>query len=753
MAEVSKNLSKTNADGADTPDGPVDSITNQTALAGDSYYSWRMRELGISDEQNTVAVEYSCYDDFVTRQAAVFTENERGGIDILYVGLNGLKTYLKNEKKETPYIRTRLHPDVEKSGLPKYLTPKGAGTHVFIPPQVLVAYHQQQNVNTLFITEGEFKAFKACMHGLFCIGTQGIHNTHERDERGNSVLNTEIEQIIKTCQIKNVVLLLDNDCLNVEFAEDKDLSKRPYSFFSAVKNFREYTRHLYCDVYLSHLKTDLKTKGIDDLLCSANGLEQAIVEDLLSINKREGTYCITQNISDSTIKLLKGYFHLNTVQEFYAAYEDSIGEKKFRYSNHYYQHDGVEVKLLISDQIMKYIRVGNEYYKRIDVPDRNGKPCPTLAIRTRPTITDDFGKEAFKYIPKYEAFTLVPSHHDYQQIIQNCYNAYHRLSHQPLPGSIDNSLAMVKHIFKDKYEFGLDYLQLLYMKPEQLLPILLLQSQERNTGKSTFGQWLTEIFEANAVKLGNADLENDFNSTYAERLVIVVDETTLSKKITSEAIKRMSTEQGKIFVNAKGRQQYETDWIGKFVFITNTVNTALYIGKGEMRYFVRTIDKLPATDDPDMGDKLREEIPAFLHFLAHRSLRHSRHGRMFFDFSDYQTAELGTAIEENKSSLEREILQLIEDTFDAFPHARDLQFSLGDISTELKNRSKYRPVETDIKKVLQTELGLVPEKQRRYYYHSLLLSQEADQNQSGRNRTGKPYTFLRERFCHEKVQE
>ena len=717
--------------------------TIETAI---SYYASRMHQLGISDEQNTINVEYTCYDDHTTRKAFIFTENEQKGIDILYVGLNGLKTYLKNGKREIPYVRTRLHPDHEKNGLPKYLTPRGAGTQVFIPPLVLKAYEKQEPIDTLFITEGEFKAMKASMHGLFCIGTQGIHNTHERDERENRVLNTEIEQLIKTCKVKNVVLLFDNDCLTVEFEEDKDLFKRPNSFYTAVKNFREYTKHLSCDVYFSHVRADLDTKGIDDLLHSVMGNEQPIIEDVLAINKREGKYVITQNIAEKSLKSLKSYFHINTVQEFYSEYEEILTDKKFRYSNAFYQHDGVEVKLLINDAIMQYIRVANEYYKRIEIPDRSGKLVPTLAIRTRPTINDDFGREAFKYIPKYEAFTLVPSHHQYKQVIADCYNAYHQLSHLPLPGSITNSLAMVKHIFKDKYEFGLDYLQLLYMKPEQLLPILLLQSKERNTGKSTFGQWLIEIFQTNAVKLGNSDLENDFNSTYAERLVIVVDETTLSKKVTSEAIKRMSTEQGKIFVNAKGRQQYETDWIGKFIFITNTLNTALYIGKGEMRYFVRTIDTLPATDDPDMMEKLRDEIPAFLHFLSNRSLHHPRRGRMFFDFSDYQTPELGTAIEENKSSIERELVQLIEDTFDAFPNAGELLFSLSDIAAELKDRSKYKIAESDVKKVLQMELNVEPQKQRRYDYHSLRLSQHPESYTAIQQRNGKPYTFLRERF-------
>ena len=46
------------------------------------------------------------------------------------------------------------------------------------------------------------------------------------------------------------------------------------------------------------------------------------------------------------------------------------------------------------------------------------------------------------------------------------------------------------HIFGDQYELGLDYLQILYTMPQQKLPILLLVSEERNTGKSTILNFL-----------------------------------------------------------------------------------------------------------------------------------------------------------------------------------------------------------------------------------------------------------------------
>jgi hypothetical protein len=89
-----------------------------------SYFARRMAELGITPANNRVIVEHDCFDSPAAMAEQLFREDTRGGIEILYVGLYGLKTYLKNGKKELPYRRTRIHPDYCQQGVPKYLTPK-----------------------------------------------------------------------------------------------------------------------------------------------------------------------------------------------------------------------------------------------------------------------------------------------------------------------------------------------------------------------------------------------------------------------------------------------------------------------------------------------------------------------------------------------------------------------------------------------------------------------------------------------------
>ncbi|EKC62694.1 hypothetical protein LEA_11709, partial [human gut metagenome] len=103
-------------------------------------------------------------------------------------------------------------------------------------------------------------------------------------------------------------------------------------------------------------------------------------------------------------------------------------------------------------------------------------------------------------------------------------NLYEPIDHQPKEGDFSHIQSLVGHIFGEQYELGMDYLQLLYLYPIQKLPILLLVSEERNTGKSTFLNFLKLLFQNNVTFNTNEDFRSQFNSDWAGKLLIVVDE-------------------------------------------------------------------------------------------------------------------------------------------------------------------------------------------------------------------------------------
>ena len=126
----------------------------------------------------------------------------------------------------------------------------------------------------------------------------------------------------------------------------------------------------------------------------------------------------------------------------------------------------------------------------------------------------------------------------------------------PTEGDFQHVCSLVKHIFGEQYELGMDYLQLLYLKPTQKLPILLLVSEERNTGKSTFLNFLKALFQENVTFNTNEDFRSQFNADWAGKLMIVVDEVLLNRREDSERLKNLSTAHS-YKMEAKGKDRYE----------------------------------------------------------------------------------------------------------------------------------------------------------------------------------------------------
>lgn len=728
----------------------IKSSNNQELAHEKSYCEQRLDELAITPELNQLTAE-SFFDDYTQNILPIFAETSNGNISIRYAGINGWKSYLYEGKTEKPYIRERKNPINCTNNDHKYHTPKGAGVEIFIPSVVLNAYQEKQEIKTLIVTEGEFKAFKACMHGFYCIGLQGIHNFGETDVDGNKILNTELSAIISRCQVENVILLFDADCMSVNYEPDKDLFKRPNSFYSAVKNFREYCKPLNVDVYFSHIKTDSEYKGIDDLLVANKGKEDDILKALLGLKKISDFFNTRKIGADNDIKI-KTHFFIDKVDKFYEEYKDIIKNSEFLYCNDYYKYDNDKLTKLFPEALKRFVRVGDEYYEELSKPDKIGNLERVFSPRKKNTITDDFGRDCIGSIKKYKDFCYVPSHTNHQQEVAGFFNKYHKLSHIPKEGTTDNVLKLLEHIFGEHLDFILDYLKIMYEDPTQPLPIVILESKERNTGKSTAVQFLLDIFELNGTKLGNVDIQGDFNAFWIEKLLVVVDETSLEKKATGEMLKRLSTEKGKAIMNAKNKAQIEVDFCGKFFFCTNKEGESLTIEKEETRYAVFKVPKL-TDDDVDLSQKIKAEIPAFIHFLLNRKMKFKREGRMYFGFEVYKTDALEKYFEKSTNSVERAIRELIIDTFDAFEELAitELSFSYNDMILELKDSIKWIATK-NIKDVLPNLKHSIAPKQGRYTYYSLKMIENADASLNLRtesnsiSRNNKPIIFQKQDY-------
>lgn len=311
----------------------------------------------------------------------------------------------------------------------------------------------------------------------------------------------------------------------------------------------------------------------------------------------------------------------------------------------------------MADVKEEYIRVGTCLYKMAHQPLANG----TTVLRRIPwsfgTIRQDYGKSHMPTIKKYDGFCTVPSHTNYHKEIDGFYNLYEPITHVPMDGEFPDIIKLIRHIFCEQFELGMDYLQLLYTQPTQKLPILLLVSEERNTGKTTFLNFLKAVFQDNATFNTNEDFRSQFNADWAGKLLIVVDEVLLSRREDSERLKNLSTAQT-YKVEAKGKDRQEVNFFAKFVLCSNNELFPVIIDVGETRYWVRKIKRLES-DDTNFLQKLKEQIPAFLYFLQHRTLSTTKESRMWFNPTLIRTEALERIIQSNRNHTEIDIVELL----------------------------------------------------------------------------------------------
>lgn len=224
------------------------------------------------------------------------------------------------------------------------------------------------------------------------------------------------------------------------------------------------------------------------------------------------------------------------------------------------------------------------------------------------------------------------------------------------------------------------------------------------TRKSTFLNFLKSIFQNNVTFNTNEDFRSQFNSDWAGKLLIMVDEVLLNRREDSERLKNLSTTLS-YKVEAKGKDRDEIGFFAKFVLCSNNEHLPVIIDAGETRYWVRKIVPLQ-NDDTDFLQKLKAEIPAFLHFLQHRQLSTGKESRMWFNPKLLETDALQKIIRSNRNRLEIEMAELLLDIM-AKMEVETVSFCLNDI-IPLLVCSQVRVEKSQVRKVVQECWKLTP---------------------------------------------
>lgn len=387
------------------------------------------------------------------------------------------------------------------------------------------------------------------------------------------------------------------------------------------------------------------------------------------------------------------------------------------------------------------MRVGTTLYKVVNQPCASGGYEKRRVIWNNSTLRQDYGKNYLATVPKYDGFCTVPDHLNYRKEIDGFLNLYEPIEHTPQIGDFPNIRSLVLHIFGEQYNLGLDYLQLLFLQPLQKLPILLLVSEERNTGKSTFLNFLKAVFGDNVTFNTNEDFRSQFNSDWAGKLLIVVDEVLLNRREDSERLKNLSTTFN-YKVEAKGKDRTEIAFFAKFVLYSNNEYLPVIIDAGETRYWVRKINPLQ-NDDTNFLQKLKEEIPAFLFFLTQRELSTEKESRMWFNPKLTHTAALQKIIRSNRNRLEIEMAELFLDIMSNM-NVESVSFCLNDLMT-LLIYSQVKAEKHQVRKVVQ-EVWKLTSAPNSLSYTAYEIAPTRDCHYETKRKTGRFYTITKEQL-------
>lgn len=389
----------------------------------------------------------------------------------------------------------------------------------------------------------------------------------------------------------------------------------------------------------------------------------------------------------------------------------------------------------------EYMRVGTTLYKVVNQPCANGGYEKKRVVWNNSTLRQDYGKNYLATVPKYDGFCTVPNHLNYQKEIEGVLNLYEPIKHKPQQGDFSHIQSLMRHIFGEQYELGMDYMQLLYLQPTQKLPIVLLVSEERNTGKSTFLNFLKAVFENNVTFNTNEDFRSQFNSDWAGKLLIVVDEVLLNRREDSERLKNLSTT-FTYKVEAKGKDRTEIAFFAKFVLCSNNEYLPILIDAGETRYWVRKIMPLQS-DDTNFLQKLKAEIPAFLYFLTQRELSTTQESRMWFNPRLTHTTALQKIIRSNRNRLEIEMTELLLDIMSNM-NVESVSFCLNDLVTLLLY-SQVKVEKYQVRKVVQ-EVWKLTSAHNSLSYTAYEFAPHRECHYEPKRKTGRFYTVTKEQL-------
>tara|TARA_R110000803_G_scaffold210596_1_gene282870 strand:- start:2153 stop:3391 length:1239 start_codon:yes stop_codon:yes gene_type:complete len=357
---------------------------------------------------------------------------------------------------------------------------------------------------------------------------------------------------------------------------------------------------------------------------------------------------------------------------------------------------------------------------------------------TKEVLIRKYGNEVKHHFNDVLGFTFYPDNFVFKQIVDSRYNTFKAFKNKAKKGSWRDIEEFLNHIFGEQYTMGVEYFWNLYLHPIQKLPLLALVSEKKSTGKTTFLNFVRDVFGHNVITISSHDISGNFNGVFAEGYIFTSDEhfERSDRKATAEKIKHYVTADT-IRVERKGMEAQSIKFYGKFIFTSNDEQTLTNIEGENRRFWIRQIPAIDK-DNFELGDTLREQIPAFLFYLKEEFTPRGERGQLYFTPSELQTDASRLIQAHSKSEKFQEISEAIQTYFEEHPDDQEAKTTPSDLAMflgEKKQASKY------IRKVLKKEFKMKPQENQRY------------RNINGMEKVGTPFAFLYEDFVEGELKE
>jgi len=394
--------------------------------------------------------------------------------------------------------------------------------------------------------------------------------------------------------------------------------------------------------------------------------------------------------------------------------------------------------------INNYVRVGPHYYIKefgtYEVDGQKKDYVKNLLPWQAAAIKEDVNPKEYKKIQRLLSFENIPLHYNYKNVVGNYWNLYKPLKYSPKQGSWKHIEFFLKQVFKEQYEMGLDHCTSLYNNPSQSLPILVLLSKENGTGKTLFLNLLSWLINENMEIIGSDLFMSMFNTFWANKTVVGIEEASLNGKKQYDYLKFLTTAK-KVPYHGKGKDAISITNMLHFVICSNDETEFLKIDDEDSRLWVLKLDKVKHFI-PNLEEKIKAEIPAFAHFLMNREIeytkQHEEH-RLLFQPEHFKTQQLEILKDESKPEVVKVVKEFVYDYFHHHPEVQKIIYTPGDLKTSLDIRGTNHRISKLILKHMKGAKKLdYPKNTNNTILNSLDFIENA--------RRGHPIEFLRQDF-------